>query len=50
MCIDALADAGDNILVPRPGFSLYMTLCQSIGIEARYYDLLVNEIVKLKYE
>ncbi len=43
MSIDCMADAGDNILVPRPGFPLYVTLCQSLGIEPRFYNLLVNK-------
>jgi aspartate/methionine/tyrosine aminotransferase len=43
MCIDGIADPGDNILIPRPGFSLYVTLCQSLGIEARFYNLIVNK-------
>jgi tyrosine aminotransferase len=41
IAIPALADAGHNILVPRPGFSLYATVCGHYGIECRYYDLLV---------
>jgi tyrosine aminotransferase len=40
IAIPALADAGHNILVPRPGFSLYATVCGHYGIECRYYDLL----------
>lgn len=44
MCIDGIADPGDNILIPQPGFSLYVTLCQSLGIEARFYDLLVTNL------
>ena len=48
MCIDCIANSGDNILVPRPGFSLYVTLCQSLGIEARFYNLLVNKNLKKK--
>ncbi|CAF1289417.1 unnamed protein product [Adineta steineri] len=43
MCIDCLADPGDNILLPQPGFSLYTTLCQSLGIETRFYDLLPDD-------
>lgn len=40
MAITVLANPGvDNILLPRPGFSLYQTLCDSKGIEARYYSL-----------
>lgn len=40
MCILTLADVGQNILVPRPGFCLYNTLCEGLGIEVRYYNLL----------
>lgn len=40
LCISCLADEGDNILIPRPGFSLYKTLAESLGIEVRQYDLL----------
>ncbi|XP_062139772.1 tyrosine aminotransferase [Drosophila sulfurigaster albostrigata] len=39
-CILALADRGQNVLVPRPGFCLYHTLTEGLGIEVRYYDLL----------
>eukprot|EP00762_Andalucia_godoyi_P006539 ANDGO_04985.mRNA.1 Tyrosine aminotransferase len=39
MVISVLANEGDNILLPRPGFSLYKTLCDSKGIETRFYSL-----------
>jgi tyrosine aminotransferase len=40
MCISVLANPGEhNILLPRPGFSLYQTLCNSKGIESRFYSL-----------
>lgn len=42
MCILALADTGQNILIPRPGFSIYKTLAESCGIECRSYDLNPN--------
>lgn len=42
MCIGVLCNEGDNILLPRPGFSLYQTLADSKGVEVRYYDLLVS--------
>jgi tyrosine aminotransferase len=42
LCITVLANPGQNILIPKPGFSIYKTLCGSLGIEVRYYSLLVN--------
>lgn len=39
-CILALADRGQNVLLPRPGFCLYRTLVEGLDIEVRYYDLL----------
>lgn len=40
LCITCLANPGDNILIPRPGFSIYKTLCGTLGINVKYYDLL----------
>ncbi|XP_007906137.1 tyrosine aminotransferase [Callorhinchus milii] len=40
MAISVLANPGQNILIPRPGFSLYKTLAISIGIEVKLYNLL----------
>ena len=34
-----LANPGDNILLPRPGFSSFMLLCQAAHIEPRFYNL-----------
>ena len=43
MAISVLANPGiNNILIPRPGFSLYQTLCDSKGIETRSYSLEPN--------
>lgn len=40
MAISVLANPGEhNILIPRPGFSLYQTLCKSKGISTKYYSL-----------
>ena len=39
LAMDALCDAGSNILIPQPGFSLYRTLAQYLGVEARLYRL-----------
>jgi tyrosine aminotransferase len=41
LCITVLANRGQNILIPRPGFSIYKTLCGTLGIEVRYYNLIV---------
>merc|ERR1719339_202878 len=43
IAISTLADAGQNILVPRPGFPLYTTLSAGLGIETREYNLLPNQ-------
>uniref|UniRef100_A0A670IMY3 Tyrosine aminotransferase n=1 Tax=Podarcis muralis TaxID=64176 RepID=A0A670IMY3_PODMU len=40
LALAVLANPGQNILVPRPGFSLYKTLAQSLGIEVKFYNLL----------
>lgn len=40
LCISVLGHPGSNILVPRPGFSIYRTLALSYGIEIRSYNLL----------
>ena len=38
--INALAEQGDNLLVPSPGFPLYATICQNRGVQDRRYHLL----------
>jgi len=40
MAIDYLASAGDNILVPKPGFPLYETLCGSKDVKVKEYTLI----------
>ncbi|XP_060693868.1 tyrosine aminotransferase [Hemiscyllium ocellatum] len=40
LAISVLANPGQNILIPRPGFSLYKTLAVSLGIEIKHYNLL----------
>jgi tyrosine aminotransferase len=42
LAITAIANEGQNILVPRPGFSLYQVIADAYGIETRHYDLLVR--------
>ena len=41
LCISVLANPGQNILIPRPGFSLYKTLAESMSIHVKHYNLLV---------
>ncbi|XP_041989007.1 tyrosine aminotransferase [Aricia agestis] len=43
LVITAIADAGQNILVPRPGFMIYKTLAEGLGITIKYYNLLPHE-------
>lgn len=40
LVISAIADEGDNILVPLPGFSLYQTLAESKGMHVKSYNLM----------
>ncbi|XP_066251351.1 tyrosine aminotransferase [Euwallacea similis] len=42
LCITALADPirGHNILMPRPGFSIYQTIAGCFGVEVKYYNLI----------
>ncbi|XP_062997021.1 tyrosine aminotransferase [Elgaria multicarinata webbii] len=40
LALAVLANPGQNILVPRPGFSLYKTLAHSLDIEVKFYNLL----------
>ncbi|KAJ3365125.1 hypothetical protein GGF32_000305 [Allomyces javanicus] len=39
LVIGALANAGQTMLIPRPGFSVYATIADSKGIKYKYYDL-----------
>ncbi|OXA65128.1 tyrosine aminotransferase [Folsomia candida] len=39
LCISALASRGQNVLMPRPGFSIYRTLGAGYGINSKFYNL-----------
>ncbi|GAB1870049.1 Tyrosine aminotransferase [Camponotus japonicus] len=39
LCITVLAREGQNILIPRPGFSSYRTLAEGLGIMVKSYNL-----------
>lgn len=40
LCIAAIAGPGQNILIPKPGFSIYGTLAEGFGIDCRSYNLI----------
>ncbi|RLN99902.1 hypothetical protein DYB28_000908 [Aphanomyces astaci] len=40
MAITGICNPGDNILIPRPAFSLYQVIADAHNIHVRYYDLL----------
>jgi hypothetical protein len=42
LCITVLASRGQNILIPKPGFSIYKTLAGTLGIDVKYYQLIVS--------
>lgn len=47
LALTVLAQEGKNILVPRPGFSIYSTLVGGHNIETRFYNLNVRILVRL---
>lgn len=47
LCITVLANHGDNIIIPKPGFSIYKTLSGTLGINVKYYSLLVSNSIFL---
>ena len=44
IAIEALCNPSHNILLPRPGFSLYRTICGRNSIEPRFYNLRSNSL------
>uniref|UniRef100_H0VBD4 Tyrosine aminotransferase n=1 Tax=Cavia porcellus TaxID=10141 RepID=H0VBD4_CAVPO len=48
LCLAVLVNPGQNILVPRPGFSLYRTLAESLGIEVKLYNLLEIDLKQME--
>jgi tyrosine aminotransferase len=45
IAIGTLANEGDNIIIPIPGFSLYETVMSNKGVECKKYKLLVLFII-----
>uniref|UniRef100_A0A1B0D770 Tyrosine aminotransferase n=2 Tax=Phlebotomus papatasi TaxID=29031 RepID=A0A1B0D770_PHLPP len=43
MAIVALANPGQNIISPRPGYSIFFTVTKALDIELRQYDLLPDQ-------
>lgn len=39
ICMDCIGDKNRNILLPKPGFSLYQTVAGNRGIPVKYYNL-----------
>jgi len=39
----SLLDKGDTVLLPKPGFSLYVTLCGRYGIKTKFYQCLPDK-------
>jgi tyrosine aminotransferase len=50
LAIGALASAGQNILMPAPGFSLYKTLASSKGVETKSYRCLPEKSWEIDLE
>jgi len=46
LCITVLAREGQNILIPRPGFSIYRTLAEGLGITVKTYNLCVSILIE----
>uniref|UniRef100_A0A0K0FPZ7 Tyrosine aminotransferase n=1 Tax=Strongyloides venezuelensis TaxID=75913 RepID=A0A0K0FPZ7_STRVS len=49
IAIESIANKGDNILVPKPGFPLYTTLMTPLGIEDRSYNLILGGTEKIDF-
>ncbi|KYQ96801.1 tyrosine transaminase [Tieghemostelium lacteum] len=43
IALSSLLNPGDNILIPKPGFSLYECQSKNKGFELRFYNLLPNK-------
>eukprot|EP00741_Cyanophora_paradoxa_P008113 tig00001229_g7850.t1 len=43
LAISVLANAGQNILIPKPSFPLYQTICTHYAIQCRFYRLLPHQ-------
>lgn len=43
LCITALLNPGDNLLIPLPAFSLYECICGSKGFDVKRYKLLAEK-------
>ncbi|XP_021191290.3 tyrosine aminotransferase [Helicoverpa armigera] len=41
--LSVIADAGQNVLIPRPGYLIHKTLGEGLGIIIKYYDLLPDQ-------
>ncbi len=39
ICLSALADSGDNVILPSPGYPLYSAINSKLNVESRFYRL-----------
>ena len=44
LCFTVLANPGQNILIPKPGYSAFKPHIEALGAQAKYYNLLVSLI------
>ncbi len=42
LCFSVLCEAGSNMIVPSPGYSLYNCLAGALQVHLKYYNLLVR--------
>ncbi len=43
ICLSALADTGDNIVLPSPGYPLYSAINSKLNVESKFYRLNESE-------
>lgn len=50
IALTVIADSGQNVLIPRPGYLIHKTLGEGLGIVIKYYDLLVRIYCCIDFE
>ena len=44
MSLAVLANPGQNVIMPSPGFGVYQCLAEARGVEMRFYKLVVSTV------